>query len=85
MNQNAQETSPGRRLLLIAACIVLWILGTLCVIYWTGWLSLPHPAKHASGGASDAQVMMRYAQEGPCGQLAEKSSRDSSARQARAA
>lgn len=81
MTQGTRETSARKRLLLIAACIVLWILGTFCVIYWTGWLSLPNPEKHAQSRAAAAQLMVLSPEGSPCVQ---RMQRDGSARQARA-
>lgn len=57
MSNKEKETTPGRRLLIIAAFILVWILGTACVIYWTGWLSAGHRERQGLSHVHGAHVM----------------------------
>lgn len=57
MSNTGKDTSPGKRLLIIAAFIIVWILGTACVIYLTGWLQAGHRARQEQIHSQGAHIM----------------------------
>ncbi len=58
MTENTHTTNDKRRLVLVAiSSVLIAILGTLAVLFWAGWLTLPEANRQATVHDMGSQVM----------------------------